>query len=569
MRTIDATLLANQKALDGRPTRSLIIGTSPNTVDISSYVLAYRYAEADEQRSLIVLLDNKAGTFNSLAGDLAYIAQGATVELKRGLTIAGTDYVEELPRTWLEGIYYGYSRGQSICVLTCIDWLGKLARWYATTEQEWESTSATTILEWILDQVGLTRLAGDMTAFSLDFVIGPRESGEGALKRLVCKMPEYLYPGLDAEIKWKNIDGADASVYKFGWNAEHSMLATEAGDAAWEINSITVNGRGGTTGSASDATQIALVGTRHWTIYDESLSTNALCEQRAIAELDLYEANSIAGIIRCRPCHGLELLDVVTIDDPPWGGADTVGRVIQWVEEYSHRGKGKWEQIIALGHAPCRDPGRAISTRRSTSRPSPTPITPDDPLLVPLRGIILWPGAIVDIPANWVLCDGTNGTPDLRNVFIVGAGDAYTVDDTGGEDASNLEHRHASGGYAAAEDSHTHDVTGSTAADSHSHGDGTLAAASDAHTHALNTTQYGPPSGATVLTTATVTESDAHTHDVTGSTDSDEHSHGDGTLAAASDAHTHDVAGYSGYAGSTTQENRPSYYAMNFIMRIA
>lgn len=44
--------------------------------------------------------------------------------------------------------------------------------------------------------------------------------------------------------------------------------------------------------------------------------------------------------------------------------------------------------------------------------------------------IVLWYGAIVDIPAGWQLCDGTNGTPDLRNKFIAGAGDTYAVDDT-------------------------------------------------------------------------------------------------------------------------------------------
>lgn len=50
-----------------------------------------------------------------------------------------------------------------------------------------------------------------------------------------------------------------------------------------------------------------------------------------------------------------------------------------------------------------------------------------------LTGIIcLWSGAIVDIPNGWALCDGGNGTPDLRNKFIVGAGDTYAVAATGG-----------------------------------------------------------------------------------------------------------------------------------------
>lgn len=50
------------------------------------------------------------------------------------------------------------------------------------------------------------------------------------------------------------------------------------------------------------------------------------------------------------------------------------------------------------------------------------------------RGIItMWSGALGTIPSGWVLCDGANGTPDLRNRFIVGAGLAYGVGETGGE----------------------------------------------------------------------------------------------------------------------------------------
>ena len=51
--------------------------------------------------------------------------------------------------------------------------------------------------------------------------------------------------------------------------------------------------------------------------------------------------------------------------------------------------------------------------------------------------IVLWSGAIIDIPPGWVLCDGNNGSPDLRNRFIVGAGDTYVPNDTGGANTHN------------------------------------------------------------------------------------------------------------------------------------
>jgi len=49
------------------------------------------------------------------------------------------------------------------------------------------------------------------------------------------------------------------------------------------------------------------------------------------------------------------------------------------------------------------------------------------------KGIItIWSGAIADIPGGWALCDGTLGTPDLRDRFIIGAGSTFAPDATGG-----------------------------------------------------------------------------------------------------------------------------------------
>jgi hypothetical protein len=63
--------------------------------------------------------------------------------------------------------------------------------------------------------------------------------------------------------------------------------------------------------------------------------------------------------------------------------------------------------------------------------------------IVPTGVITLWYGAIASVPSGWLLCDGTNGTPDLRNRFIVGAGSTYAVDATGGSaNAALVSHTH-------------------------------------------------------------------------------------------------------------------------------
>lgn len=57
---------------------------------------------------------------------------------------------------------------------------------------------------------------------------------------------------------------------------------------------------------------------------------------------------------------------------------------------------------------------------------------------VPSGVIAMWSGAANAIPAGWLLCNGTNGTPDLRNRFIVGAGSSYDVGATGGSETVTL-----------------------------------------------------------------------------------------------------------------------------------
>jgi hypothetical protein len=76
--------------------------------------------------------------------------------------------------------------------------------------------------------------------------------------------------------------------------------------------------------------------------------------------------------------------------------------------------------------------------------------------IVPTGVITLWYGAIVNIPSGWFLCDGANGTPDLRDRFIVGAGSTYAVAATGGSANATLP-------------SHSHTATSSVTDPGHAH----------------------------------------------------------------------------------------------------
>lgn len=75
----------------------------------------------------------------------------------------------------------------------------------------------------------------------------------------------------------------------------------------------------------------------------------------------------------------------------------------------------------------------------------------------PVGGIIMWSGSVASIPSGWVLCNGSNGTPDLRNRFVVGAGSTYAVDATGGSaDSIVVSHTHTA---TVTDPGHLHTIT--------------------------------------------------------------------------------------------------------------
>lgn len=79
---------------------------------------------------------------------------------------------------------------------------------------------------------------------------------------------------------------------------------------------------------------------------------------------------------------------------------------------------------------------------------------------IPSGVILIWSGSSAAIPAGWLLCNGTNGTPDLRNRFVVGAGSTYSVGNTGGSaDAVVVSHTHTA---TVTDPGHTHSINNST-----------------------------------------------------------------------------------------------------------
>jgi microcystin-dependent protein len=77
------------------------------------------------------------------------------------------------------------------------------------------------------------------------------------------------------------------------------------------------------------------------------------------------------------------------------------------------------------------------------------------PALVPVGGVVMFNAAFATLPANWQLCDGTNGTPDMTNQFVYGTNTEGQLLDTGGQaDAIIPNHTHTTNSTG----SHTHTI---------------------------------------------------------------------------------------------------------------
>jgi microcystin-dependent protein len=133
---------------------------------------------------------------------------------------------------------------------------------------------------------------------------------------------------------------------------------------------------------------------------------------------------------------------------------------------------------------------------------------------IPTGVISLWYGAIGSIPSGWYLCDGSNGTPDLRDKFIIGAGNSYAVAATGGASSATLTinnlpaHTH---GTSALTVSTTTNLTGNVGAQAVNAGATGVFTASGAGTLYQGGGYYG---------VSTFSMNANHTHSISGSTDS-------------------------------------------------
>jgi hypothetical protein len=167
------------------------------------------------------------------------------------------------------------------------------------------------------------------------------------------------------------------------------------------------------------------------------------------------------------------------------------------------------------------------------------PVFPASVALVPSGGIIMWSGSIASIPSGWLLCDGSNSTPDLRNRFVIGA----NADDAGVAKTNVTGSVTQTGGSKdAIVVSHTHSFTGTTNT-------------AGAHQHDMNNAQLA------FFGTGTSRVSNGFYDGAFGDSRA-------ASLTSSAGNHDHTVSGTTDSEGSSgTNANLSPYYALAYIMK--
>lgn len=148
---------------------------------------------------------------------------------------------------------------------------------------------------------------------------------------------------------------------------------------------------------------------------------------------------------------------------------------------------------------------------------------------LPSGFIGMWSGSIASIPTSWALCDGTNGTPNLINRFVIGS--SIDVSDVSNTSVTGANTK-SGGSKDAIVVAHNH--TGSTNS-------------TGVHTHSLSVYKTGVESG-------------------TSGSGSSGQPNGAATTSSAG-AHSHTVT-IDSTGSSGANANLPPYYALAFIMKL-
>lgn len=192
---------------------------------------------------------------------------------------------------------------------------------------------------------------------------------------------------------------------------------------------------------------------------------------------------------------------------------------------------------------------------------------------VPIGSVIMWSGNSSNVPTGWLLCNGqavsrttyetlynlqgnvfgagdgstTFNLPDMRDRFVVGAGNAYSSNSQGGSNSNNITHSHTVNAHTHTIGNHTHNCSSLIALFNLQNDRAYMVSRS--YSWSASNANYTGSSHANTYVSGRGTG-------VVGNTDSG----GAGTTSSNGST--------TGNGGSTSVENRPPYLGILYIIKV-
>jgi hypothetical protein len=376
--------------------------TYPATLDLSADVLScIAHDYPFDQRGATITLRNDDGRYNSPgSGALTALTRGARLNVGPGYYVP--QYADNEwslgPSYYIESITHTATPGQRELVLGCVSTWGWLAQWRPGRSYRWPAGTRNyfQLISAILAKAGLefSCLASStkMTDVYPDFAITPGYDpppyiaryhtysyyvGIGRQRRRVdITSPVWVdpQPRLEHELPFASglaaiqtlfshlqdcclsredlIYGklplaADASQYTFG--TDHAIIASSHTIAAVPDRFLAI-GDANLVKEIIDTATVDQLHDRPIVVHDKAMTTADDVTDRANREARYAEINSHADSLTIPPHCGLELWDVVTINEPTLGIASAKRRVTGITLHFDRSGQEPvYHQIVKLG----------------------------------------------------------------------------------------------------------------------------------------------------------------------------------------------------------------------------
>lgn len=323
-----------------------------STLDLTEDVVGLNIREEPFGGAAVIRLRNDHGRYGGIGeGALEPLRLGSTVSVSPGYETAAGREASSGPSFSIEGFEHSSSGGGAELAIHARSAWQALESWRARRQYTWAAGAETlpAIVRAMLARAGLQATVGGAGAGAASlrpsFTIHPGETAAGAVRRLLDKAPVVMqFVGVEGRLR--ELGERDSTDYVFG--TDHPILRGRFRSGAREYNRVQVFGKAH-LGEAFDWEEVGEVFERLLQVHDLNMDTTQKALDRARAVMRRQTLDALGGEITAPVNCGLELYDVIEINDAA-SGLDAARRRVMGLElRYSRLREPEYVHVLMLG----------------------------------------------------------------------------------------------------------------------------------------------------------------------------------------------------------------------------